>query len=655
MVDPAILLHKHLLGEAPQNLVTALRSVEGDLDGRLGIVVDRQQTDYLLEQTQDLRSQLDALRTDLRLLPKSRDESPAAFHPPDAQSQAAREAPVDGEGSSSREDAAAASVSESEDRRLQLTREIAETEQQLQSVSDSYRRAIEAEDRAADVLRHEARKRVSVEKEERVEQVETELLNLGENLSKAKRALNDLLEEKQQFLRRHLIIRPSLIALIVFGVPLLAAVGEIEPARNLVLLFWLNLSQFLTGLIIIVLVYVAVVFWKFARDLNQRLKHEQEHVKLLSSQLSATAVQLRRAHNDQLLFKYEIFAHQMRVDTSTHSIETASQRSHDLSDKLAALREISDSFARTRVEAEPAASVMRRPLLQAKDIDSYYQKTVTKLEVYVGDFTRDHVRRSQVRGISPEEFRTKLLAFTLGQFNHLADLSIEDALLRQRDLVPPETANTRMRELNDAAQPLLRLRQTDATGTGMFAQQDATLWASGEESERLHDLYRRVCPGVNVRPGNDDRSLCVLTRSLSFPAYFIGAIEFYRDCYERETNTKDAADLPDVLPTNDRVNRAHERFLLALAVGLVTRRPGGEYVFANGSGESFGSDRKQIAERLATNFASQKLYAEFETNLNGRLATEESVYQKLIEFLDSTHDITSSEREMLGALMRKYF
>jgi hypothetical protein len=212
-----------------------------------------------------------------------------------------------------------------------------------------------------------------------------------------------------------------------------------------------------------------------------------------------------------------------------------------------------------------------------------------------------------------------------------------------------------MRELDDAAQPLLRLRQTDATGTGMFAQQDATLWASGEESERLHDLYRRVCPGVNVRSGDDDRSLCVLTRSLNFPAYFIGAIEFYRDCYERESNNKDAADLPDVLPANDRVNRAHERFLLALAVGFVTRSPNGEYVFANRSGESFGSDRKQIAERLATNFSSQKLYAEFETNLNGHLSTEEAVYQKLTEFLDSTHDITNSEREMLMALMRKYF
>ncbi|MCA1592019.1 MAG: hypothetical protein LC754_05095 [Acidobacteria bacterium] len=653
MVEPAIALHKHLLGEDPQNLTTALRSIEGDLDVRLNVIVDRQQTGALLEQIQDVRGQLEALHTDLRLLPVSAGEPQETILPSGAQQgNRAQEAPADGEGTAG--NTATPSTASGHPRRQHLVKEIEETERQLQIISGNYRDAVELEDRAADALRREAMKRVLIEKRERVEQAETELVSVGEQLRAAKRVLDDVLDEKQQFIRRYFIIRPILFALVVFGVPLLAALGDIGPARILVAFFWEHLTQFLTTLLFIALVYTGVIFWNFGRDLNRRLREARERVKMLSSQLSASVEQLKRAHNDQFFFKYEVLAQQMRADTITHLIETANQRIRELTDQAAALREIRDSFARTRAEAEPASSVMRRPLLQAKDIDAYYRKAVANVESEAGVFTRADVRRSQVRRITPEEFRAKLMAFALKRFDHLAHLSIEEALLRQPDLVPSETANIRLRELNDAAEPLLRLRQTDATGTGMFAQRDTTLWVSGEERDHLHDLYRRICPDVNVRVGDNDRALRVLTRSLNFPAYFIGAIEFYRDSYERETH-KDSANLPDVLPSNERMSRAHERFLLALAVGLVIRHPGGDYGFANGDGELFGTDRRQIAERLATNFGSQKLHAEFEARLNEHLSSETSVYQKLTEFLNSANDLDSSEREILSALTRKYF
>jgi hypothetical protein len=200
----------------------------------------------------------------------------------------------------------------------------------------------------------------------------------------------------------------------------------------------------------------------------------------------------------------------------------------------------------------------------------------------------------------------------------------------------------------------LRLRRDNSTGAGRLAQRDTTLWVSAQERERMLEVYRHICPSVNVRIGDNDSSLRVLTRCLYFPAHFIGSIEFYRERYERSPY-KIADGLPDVMPLGERRKRARKRFLLALATGVVVRNPAGVYIFSESPNESFGTDRQYIAERLSNSLDAQTLYEELDDRLDRYLKAAAAVVSRLHEFLNSATDLEASERRILTALMSEYF
>jgi hypothetical protein len=164
---------------------------------------------------------------------------------------------------------------------------------------------------------------------------------------------------------------------------------------------------------------------------------------------------------------------------------------------------------------------MRRPLILAEDIDLYYDKKITSVDAESELFVQMYkVTRSLVRRITPEEFRDRLRTFAVNRFRHLRELCITDALFPYPDPVPEKTADLRLRELDEAAEPLLRLRRHNSTGAGRLAQRDTTLWVSAQESERMLEVYGHICPSVNVRIGDNDTSLRVLTRCLYFPSHF---------------------------------------------------------------------------------------------------------------------------------------
>lgn len=658
MTRQGLALDRHLLGEDPQNLITALRETKGELDASLpDVVADHQQSDALLEQVQDFRSRLESLETSLRLMPAPPEAAEAGAPPPAAPpSDAPEPPPSEGE----RPDAeaheeAAPEQPPDESPRERLAREIDETGQQLRAASEAYLRALDQEDQAADVSRHEAQKRALAAKHERIERAEAGLIELGGKLREARRALEYLLEDKQQFLRRHFVVRPVLFALLAVGLPLLAALGDIGPAREFVAFIWENFPQVLLWLCVASLIYTSAILWVFRIGLYRQIKEARALVEQLASSFDSDAAQLRSARNDLLHFKYQLFAQTMRVGAVERLIEMARHRVRELEEGREALVRMAEDFARLRVEAEPPASVMRRPLLQAEDIDAYYRKVIASVEAEAEVFRHNHdrVRRKDVRRRPPAELRAELTAFSRRRFDLLRDLSIEEAMLSQRpELIPPATVRRRLEELSEAAEPLLRLRQTEV-GSGSFAERDATLWVNAEEQTQVSELYRRICPSVNVRAGDNPRALRVLTRNMHFPAYFVGAIQFYRHWYERSAD-RAASELPDVLPVDERMRRAQEDFLLAYATGLVTLRAGGAYAFPDGNGEVLGTDRKQIVERLATSFAARQLYAELKTRLE-RLSADDSVHLKLSGFLKSATDLNPAERAVLSALAGRYF
>ena len=684
LTEPAIALEADLLGERPQNLLTERSAVEASLDGKIGVALDRTKTAGLLDAIHDRRLHLSTLRTNLRLAPLPADAlaadgearagatlpdsapSAGATRPPAPAGNAAEsdtrgaedeavitgseDAPpaVIGSGASAEREMFALTVEED---RQRLIEEIAATEQQLEALCEAYRRAVDEETRMADQLRREARRQALEAKAAAVAAGEEQLLSLGNQLRAARQTLAELREERREFLRRYLLFYPFSAATLIFGLPLLAALGDIGPARAVVDFFSRNAGRVSLYLLFFALLYLAGVFWKFATGINRRFKEAGEHVKTLSRSLTAAAHQLRRARNDQLRLEYDLSAQSVRADTLAHLIEHARRTADSLRDTLAALRAARDDFARLHEESVPPVSIMRRPAVSAADLDAYYQKIVPDAAPDADTFTREHVSRAQARRLAADEFRARLTEFARSRFNRLAQLSIEDVLLRENDLLSSADTLQRLRELSDISEPLLRL-QPD-TSNPNFAQRDTTLWVTAEERDKILELFNKIRPEASARAYEDQRTLRVLSRCLNFPAYFLGPIEHYRACYER-AEEREADDLPDLLPVEGEVRRAHEQLLLALACGTVMRRANGDYAFANNQQQKLGSERRQIARSLATDFAFQKHYAALLAGLEQALSDPQHVYDKLTAWRAQVADLDGAERELLDGLTKKY-
>ncbi len=648
--DEDLALERDLLGEEPQNLRTELRAAKSALDPRLQVVIDREATTVLLEEVHDLRNQYNSLDTDLRLASAEWLEPPVP-EPAVTESGRAPEPPDSGEAGASEAGSPEGGREASRGGPEEMRAELEKIEQRIVRVGAQYRHELQREEREAERARREAVRRIEQETEEAVAQAEGELSNQSDRLRSARQHLEVVQEERRVFLRSYAMLYPFAAAVLVFVIPHLIAVADFDPFPLLVELMWDNLDQVALWTLVVALIYAAVIFVLYRRDIYPRLKAAAEQVERLVIALEDAAVRVQRAHDHQLHIKYELFEQGMRAGALVELIETAMGRAKELRGRLDALALIAGGFARQHAEVRPASSITRRPLLTVEDIDAYYAKVVTSAEAEAAAFIREWVPRSRVRRVSPEDFRAQLTQFTRQRFERLAQLSAEDALLREPDLVPHATALARLRELNSAAEPLLRLNEPDANSSH-FAQRDATVWAAPADHEQVLKLYRSVSPNAQIRAAEKDRSLYVLTRCRNFPIYFIGAIEYYRDCYERDPK-RDAGDLPDLIPIDPEVSRAYEQLLLCIALGIVTRGSDGEYSFGELEGGRLGADRKQIVEKLVTTYSYRRNFDTLSAPLEARLADPMYVHERLVQLLNSG-EFDEGERTLLNELIRRY-
>jgi hypothetical protein len=651
MTDGAIALRRDVLGENPQNLVTAQRELGGYLDKRLGVTPDHTQTDSLLDRVQELRSNLFALQTTLRLTTTVPRQSKAGQPPASDKAAATADASPENPDEEKK-------ILSPEEERQRLSEEMEAAEHELERASSEYQHAIVEEDHAAYQLRREAKKQVQEKKAQTIAAAEQEVILVGTQLREARRSLDELQQERRQFLMRNFVVNPLVAVSLIFGVPLLAALADLGPARAVVDFFWENLSNFLLGLLFITTVYAGVMLYFFFVGINRRVNEARSQVKQLESSQRSAVVQLSRAREDQLRFEYQLYEQTIRIDTLNRLIEAVEQRAQELRQKLAALAETRDAFARQHEDAAPLSSATRRPVLYDRDIDAFYEKRKGDTQLDVETFTREHVNRADALDIEMGVFRDKLEAFARSRFERLKALTIEDVLLREPELIAPEHATRHLRELDDAAEPLVQLREI-GIDDDHFAQRDVTLWAGANEHEQLLARYRQICPNATARPSEDERTLRALTRCLNYPAYFLGQIDYYRDCYDRSPEKEqETAALPDLIPSafgvGAEVQRAHEKLLLGIALGLVSRRDDGRYAFTGTGDGAFGDNRALIAEQLATQFKSQQLYAELCEQVDAQTFDHNVIHQKLLAFLDSNSDLIPSEVEILNALLRKY-
>ena len=623
LVDHSIALHANVLGERPENLLTDLLAAESALDLKLGITIDHSRTESVAKQVDELNNRLADLENTLCLT------SPCARDTDDK----------------------ATETLESEHDNLQS--EIEETDSEIASASALYVRELIAEQRAASELRFEAKEKLRAERRSAITAAEDELTQTAALLSAARLDLEAKEHQRHSFLVRHFILYPAVVAFL-FIVPGLASFLGISYATLLVSLFWASFFGFLLGTTLMLAVYTGAVLYLFFNGINRAVTAARDEVNALQLRLKAAQVRLTDAQNSQLRLEHDIYAQSVRVETLNRLIKVTRERITELEKVLSALRDCRTRFVSQHTTAVPVSSYMRRSVLSAEQIDGYYTATVIKIDIEVGVFIREHMPRSHVRHIPMETFAQILEEFARSRFQSFVKLSIKDVLLRSPELFSDEQTSLRLGELDRAASPLAMLSEMDLNDD-TFAQKDVTIWAGATDSEPLLDRYRKLNATTTIRPSNDDHSLRALTRCLNFPAFYLSQIEFYRSCYDRLHNT-DASNLPDVIPNELTISadsrRAYEQLLIGIATRLISRNGDGTYRLVEGNGSLAGASRREIAEKLASDYRSQKIY----TEICNQVASCDSdrIYDALIAFVGTASDLEPFEREMLIALSQKH-
>ncbi|MCX7593050.1 MAG: hypothetical protein N2235_04680 [Fischerella sp.] len=592
------------ISDQPQNLITELRAAEAFLDSRLQVTIDR-------EATQNLLNQIFSLKLRRQQLQYALDEKKSN----------------------------------------QQLQELQTIQEQLETAIAEYRQALNTEIEQARQIRFMAIARAREQAEAAIVVAQKHLTAIENQLETATDNLNELLAEESRFRSQYLVIYPTLIAVALFGLLILTGIFSQSTLWLLFQQIWGNLVHHLLGTAVTILTYLGIVWLKYSTNIRDRISKVQKHIKRLESSLKATAVELRRSYNEQLKLEYDLYAQNLRIEALNYLIKTAKQRAETLHQTLSNFSQLHNNLIAKRELATTTFSEIRLTVLTDADIDAYYQSVLSKLAI--NRFIQEQVSRSQSWQISSEAFENQLISFTRQQFEHLSDLSIGEAL-KQPDIIAANTASLLMNQLHDSANLLLRLQDID-TNLNPTSQRELTLWVSAKDKEQIFEHYSRISRTLTVLVGEDEQRLCVLTRSLGFPAYFLSQIEFYRDCYERTQSEqiKQDENIPDLIPEeigkSQEFTQAYKNLLLAYTLGLLSQNAQEDYQF---NGQLLGRDREQISLALATEFSFQELYGELQACIE--TFEHDLIYSKLQEIVTSAKDLSHYERKLLDHLLSEY-
>ncbi|WP_375511964.1 hypothetical protein [uncultured Nostoc sp.] len=597
-------LQTDAIGDQSRNLVTELRTAEAFLDSRLQVTIDREASQKLLNQVLSLKLRQQQLQDGL-----------------------------------------------AERKSEEQLQELQTTQKQLETAVADYRQALNAEIEQARQIRVMAIARAREQAEAAIAIAQNHLTAIENQLEKATDNLDELLTEENRFRSQYLIVYPTLVTAAIFALLILTGIFSQSTLWLFLQKFWANLVTYLLWTAVTILTYLGIIWLKYSTNIRDRIQKVQKQIKRLESTIKATAVELRRSYNEQLKLEYDLYAQNLRVEALNYLIKTAKQRTETLRQTLSDFSEIYNNLVTQRDRATTKFSEIRLTVLTDADIDTYYQSFLSTLPTE--KFTQQQVSRSQSWKISAEEFHNQLMPFARQQFEQLGNLSIGE-VLKQSDLIAANTANLRLNQLYDNANLLLRIQDID-TNLNPTSQREITLWVGAKDKEQIFAFYSRFSRSLTALVAEDEQRLCILTRSLGFPAYFLSQIEYYRDCYERTQSEQIEPDenIPDLIPeeigSGRELKLAYQTLLLAIALELLTQNSQGDYQF---NGRSIGKDREQITLGLATEFTFQELYGDLEERIEK--FERDLIYHKLQEFGTSASYLNLYERKLLDYLISEY-
>lgn len=604
LTNPYLELQTESISDHPENLITELRAAEAFLDSRLQITINRENSQKLLNQVLALKSQRQQLQDTLV----------------ETNSEA-------------------------------LTQDLHKIQEQLQVAVADYHQAINTEIEQARQTRIAAIDDARIKAQTAINQAQKQLNSLENQYEIATDQLNELIAEENHFRSLYLVICPGVVAISLVAILVITGLFSQSTLWLLLQQIGINIFSYLLWGLVSILAYLGIVWLKYSTSIRERIQKVHKQIKRLESSLKATAVELRRTYNEQLKLEYELYAQNIRVEVVNYLIKLAKQRNEVLRQSLSNLTQIYENLINQRDQASTNYSETRLAVLTTSDIDIYYHQNVV-LKLLINKFTQEEISRSQSWQIAATEFHNKLLFFVKKQFEHLSKLSIGEIL--KSDLIATNIANMRLNQLYNSAKLLLRLQDSDAH-LNPTSQPEITLWVGAKDKEEILRLYSRFSRSVTPFVAEDERNLCVLVRSLGFPAYFLSQIEFYRDCYERihKEQSEQDNDIPDLIPEEISSSReltwAYDTLLLAIALELISQNAENNYQF---NSQSLGKEREKIVSALATEFTHQELYGELKERIES--FEHDLIYQQLEKLEKSAQDLTHYERKRLINLLSKY-
>ena len=529
---------------------------------------------------------------------------------------------------------------------LEELEELQTTNEQLREAIANYTKTANAEIEQARQLRVIGRTQANEEAAKAIAASEKHLTITQSHLETATDKLTELFAESGRFRNQYLVIYPALIGVVLFGLLIITGIFSQSALWRLLQNIGANLVSYLLGCAFAILIYLGLVWLNYSTNIRSSILKVQKQIKGLESSVKATAIELRRNYNEQLKLEYDLYAQNLRVEALNYLIKTAKLHTETLRQTIDKLSQVHSSLVEEHEQATIQFSEIRLPVLTDGDIDGYYQSFLSTQPTK--KFTIECVSRSVSWKISAQEFQNQLIPFAQKQFEQLSNLSI-GSVLKRADLIAANTATLRLNQLYDNANLLLRLQDID-TNLNPTSQRETTLWVGNKDKEEILGFYSRLSRNLTTLVSEDSQRLCVLTRSLGFPAYFLSQIEFYRDCYERTQIEQD--EIPDLIPdeigSSRELKEAYESLLSAIALKVVSQSQG-DYQF---NGKSLGKDREQIASALATEFTFQELYEEMKESIEA--FEHDLIYQNLEEFGTSAKNLTRYERKLLDNLLSSY-
>ena len=600
-----------VLTDVPQNLVTEQEKSLAFLDGKLDIVTTKDETQTLRHKMQGYSRQLKRIQEEAVNLTS---ESKIANN---------------------------------------IEAQLAEVREEFTTAEREYQQAINSEN---EQIRQNRLKAIAATEKTLANNInygEERLVYLDEQLYKINHYYQNFIDKRQQLLTRYLLIYPVIATLLLLVLSLLAFTSGI----------WQIWLKGLSWIGIVFFTVWALLFVLRLLDISLLRKRARDDMASLRERRNEAKVVLSNSYNKQLRLKYDLYLQNLRQEIIRDLIQIANQKAVTISETLKAIEGIRKNLQAQHQEEILSDSVMRRSVLSLENIDAYYQTVIASPQMEAEIFAQQVVSRSQVWRMNPQEFQEKLESFVGDCFESLTELSIGNVLLHQQDLIDQDTAHLHLRQLYDTAEPLLMLHRVDGD-LEQARSRDFTFWVCADDRNSILSYYGQISPNVTVQITDNSYKLQALTRCLGFPAYLISSIEFYRDCYLRTNRegeipiTKVEEEnklLPDLIPTemitSEEIRNVWQELLLAIAVGIISQNSDGIYVFKE---QFLGRDRRQIAEKLASEFTAQGIYQQIIQYLDTKLSAHDWVYQQIEKFLSSQKNIEGYEKEVLHSLLEDY-